>query len=108
MGSAFWHASHTYDGSRFDNNMIAVIAYIAHQASVSYFPASSILSELSETPRKKSGVEIAEDLVKMTYEKKVWEWSQVIDDADLPHEYFVTFSALVATTLSLLLPFWIV
>ena len=62
---------------------------------------------MSETPRRKTGVAVAEDLVKMTYEKKVWEWSQVIDEADIPHEYFVTFSALVATTLSLLLPFWL-
>ena len=71
MGSAFWHGSHTYSGYSFDNNMIGVIAYIAHQASVSHFPQSTILSELSETPRKRTGIEIAEDLVKMTYEKKV-------------------------------------
>lgn len=30
MGSAFWHGSHTYDGYSFDNNMIAVISYLAH------------------------------------------------------------------------------
>lgn len=30
MGSAFWHGSHTTVGNRFDNNMIAVIAYVAH------------------------------------------------------------------------------
>ena len=38
MGSAFWHGSHTYDGYSFDNNMIAVISYVVHQASVSNLP----------------------------------------------------------------------
>lgn len=31
MGSAMWHGSHTYVGYSFDNNMIAVISYLAHQ-----------------------------------------------------------------------------
>ena len=65
------------------------------------------MSELRDTPRKKTGVEVAEDLVKMTYEKEIWEWSQVIDEADIPHEYFITFTALVCTTMSLLLPWWL-
>ena len=30
MGSAMWHGSHTYVGYSFDNNIIAVIAYLAH------------------------------------------------------------------------------
>jgi hypothetical protein len=30
MGSAMWHGSHTYAGYSFDNNMIAVISYLAH------------------------------------------------------------------------------
>jgi hypothetical protein len=30
MGSAMWHGSHTYVGYSFDNNMIAVISYLAH------------------------------------------------------------------------------
>ena len=59
MGSAMWHGSHTYAGYSFDNNMIAVIMYVAHQASVSGFPKSSILTELSETPRTKTGQDVA-------------------------------------------------
>ena len=35
IGSAFMHGSHTYVGYSFDNQMIAVIAYLAHQLSVS-------------------------------------------------------------------------
>jgi len=75
MGSAFWHGSHTYDGYSFDNNMIAVIAYLAHQASVSFFPSSPILTELSLTPRNRTGMQVAEDLVTMFYEKPVDEWA---------------------------------
>jgi len=41
MGSAMWHGSHTYVGYSFDNNMIAVISYLAHQAAVSSLPSNS-------------------------------------------------------------------
>ena len=41
MGSAMWHGSHTYVGYSFDNNMIAVISYLAHQASISSLPGNS-------------------------------------------------------------------
>jgi len=104
MGSAFWHGSHTYDGYSFDNNMIAVIAYLAHQASVSYFAFSPILTELSETKRTKTGIDVAEDLVKMFYEKPVYEWAEVLDTCDLPHVYYITFAALVGTGFSLVMP----
>lgn len=65
MGSAFWHGSHTYDGYSFDNNMIAVISYVAHQYSVASLPKSSILTELSATPRSKSAIAVTDDLVNM-------------------------------------------
>jgi len=71
MGSAFWHGSHTYDGYSFDNNMIAVISYVAHQASVSYLPYSSILTELSPKKRTKSGIQVTDDLVDMFSKKPV-------------------------------------
>lgn len=104
MGSAFWHGSHTYDGYSFDNNMIAVISYLAHQASVSYLPSSPILTELSETPRSRTGMQVAEDLVTMFYQKPVFEWAEVLDTADLPHVYYITFAAIISTALSLILP----
>lgn len=107
MGSAFWHGSNTYDGYSFDNNMIAVIAYLTHQASVSFLPSSSVLTELSLTPRSKTGAQVAEDLVSMFYMKPVYEWAEVLDTADLPHVYFVTFAALISTTFSLIMPFWL-
>jgi len=57
MGSAMWHGSHTYVGYSFDNNMIAVISYLAHQQSISSLSSnSSVLHELSPTPRSESGI----------------------------------------------------
>jgi hypothetical protein len=52
--------------------MIAVIAYIAHQISVvNLHSNSSVINELSPTPRARSSVEISEDLVTMFSEKAV-------------------------------------
>jgi len=66
--------------------MIAVIAYIAHQISVANLPTnSSILTELSPTPRARSSSEISEDLVKMFSEKPVPKWAEVLDTTDMPH-----------------------
>jgi hypothetical protein len=108
MGSAMWHGSHTYVGYSFDNNMIAVISYLAHQASVKNLPLeSSILKQLSMTPRSKDGIEVSEDLVKMFSEKPVPEWAEILDTADLPHVYFITFAALIATCFSLIFPWFV-
>lgn len=105
MGSAFWHGSHTQVGNSFDNNLIAVIAYIAHQISVVNLPTnSSIITELSPTPRARSSVEISEDLVKMFYEKPVPQWAKVLDTTDLPHQYEMTFAGLLSTAFGLMLP----
>jgi len=108
MGSAMWHGSHTYVGYSFDNNMIAVISYLAHQAAVSHLPGnSSVLKQLSLTPRSMDGVEVSEDLVKMFSEKEVPQWAELLDNADLPHVYYITFAALIATGFSLMFPWFI-
>ena len=107
-GSAFWHGSHTYVGYSFDNNMIAVIAYLGYQASVSPLPGNStILKELSPTPRSKTGLQVSEDLVQMFSEKKVPEWAQILDTADLPHVYELTFAAIISLTCSLIYPWFL-
>ena len=41
VGSSFLHGSHTFVGYSFDRNMIAMIAYLAHQMSVSSLPSDS-------------------------------------------------------------------
>lgn len=52
IGSSFWHGSYTKVGLSFDNRMIAIIAYISHQMSVSSLDTnSSIIKELSHFKR---------------------------------------------------------
>jgi hypothetical protein len=65
---------------------------------------SSILNELSPTPRNKTSVQVSEDLVKMFYEQEVPQWASVLDNTDLPHSYEVTFAGIISTVASLMLP----
>ena len=37
----------------------------------------------------------------------VSEWAEILDKADLPHDYFVTFAALIATCFSLVMPWFL-
>ena len=48
LGSAFWHGSHTFAGSAFDNQMISVIAYLAYQSTVKSLPSSQPFSKSSQ------------------------------------------------------------
>lgn len=64
MGSSFWHASHTYLGYQFDNNMIALISYISYQGMVSPIindgqVLNTQIRDISPLPRKKTGVEVS-------------------------------------------------
>jgi hypothetical protein len=40
----------------------------------------------------------------MFSEKEVPEWAEILDTADLPHVYFITFAAIVGNALSLIFP----
>jgi hypothetical protein len=58
MGSAMWHGSHTFVGYSFDNNMIALISYLGYQSMVSGIGGdSTIIKEISSTPRSMTGIE---------------------------------------------------
>ena len=60
-GSSFWHGSHTFVGYSFDNQMISAIAYLAHQSIVDNLGGdSSILKELSDTPRNLTSAQVSE------------------------------------------------
>jgi len=108
FGSSMWHGSHTFVGYSFDNNMIAVISYLAHQASVSGLPGNStILKELSSTPRNMTGVEVSAQLTNL-FLKPATEWPQVLNSLDLPLDYYITFCAFLATCASLIAPWFVV
>ena len=101
-GSSFWHGSHTFVGYSFDNQMIAAIAYLAHQAMVDNLGGdSSVLKDLSETPRNLSSAEVSEQLTLMFSNQPVVEWSETLNTIDMPHDYFVIFGAIVATIMTL-------
>jgi hypothetical protein len=109
IGSAFWHGSHTYVGNSFDNNMMGVLAYLSHEAMVSNLPGdSTILKQLSETPRSKTAVETTTELTEMFSTQPVAMWAEMLDEADIPHDYNITFSAFVVTILSMIVPFFLV
>lgn len=66
VGSAMWHGSHTFVGYSFDNNLMAVIGYLAHQASVSGLSTtSSIVHELSDTARSKTAAQTSQEVTLM-------------------------------------------
>ena len=66
MGSAFFHGSHTSVGMDFDNSMIAYIAFMAHQYSISGLNSTSnILNSLSNKTREHDMIYYVEENVKM-------------------------------------------
>jgi hypothetical protein len=103
MGSAMWHGSHTYVGYSFDNNMISVIAYLAHQDSVAHITDGPRVTDLDTKKRATTSQEIAYSLTDM-FLKPVPTWAETLDTADMP-EYMLSFSAIFATTACLILPF---
>jgi len=60
---------------------------------------------LSSKKRSKTGIEVTDDLVEMFLTTPVDQWSEELDTCDIPHDYFITFAALISTGTSLVLPF---
>jgi hypothetical protein len=109
MGSHFWHGSHTYAGMVFDNQMIAVISYLALETVTEHMPGnSSVLKQLSETPRAKSSYEVVEGLTKMFSDEAPQEWSKTLTDMDMPADYMMIFTALVASIGALTCPWFLI
>lgn len=52
------------------------------------------------------GIGVATQLTQMTIEHGVPDWAKILDTADLPHDYFITFAALISTGFSLVMPFF--
>lgn len=106
LGSSFMHASNTRLGQIADNMLIGVMSLILHQASLSGIPASlksSELIDLGPIPRALSGVQIAQVITDMYSYLPVTEWRSTLASLDLPR-YEFTFSALVVTLFTLILP----
>jgi len=79
--------------------------------SVTNLPGNStVLKELSLTPRNKTGVETSTELTQLLLNKPVTEWAQVLNSLDLPDgkEYYITFAAILATFSSTIFPWFAV
>ena len=103
LGSAFWHGSHTRLGSRADTELIGVMAFILHQASVAHLPPSPVLTDLSPRPRPHTGVEVAQLLTDLYRTQPPSAWLATLSSLGLP-SYQATFSALITSLLTILLP----
>jgi len=103
VGSAFWHGSHTLLGNIADNRFIDVVSFIAHQASLENLQVSSIVRDISLTPRNKTSIETAQQLADMLRTMPVVQWKEEIANLDTP-DYMMTFAGLVTTLLTIQLP----
>lgn len=105
FGSAFWHGSVTDLGITMDIGFIDILAYVIHQASVENLKsqgASSIITDLSPTPRNLSGVEMTSSILDMFINMPVYEWKDHLDGIDKP-DRFLIFSGIVSSACTLAL-----
>jgi hypothetical protein len=103
MGSSFWHGSHTYLGNVCDTHLISVLSFLLHQSTVANLPSTSpILHSLNKTARP-PGINSTQQLTNMFRSAPVDSWQATILAVDMP-QYMVTFSAIISTWLTLLLP----
>jgi hypothetical protein len=85
--------------------MISIIAYLAHQNSVKAIADKyPQVKYLQATPRKQESWEIAMDITNMFKGNSTPEWAEILDKGDFPHDYFITFGAIVFTAFYLILP----
>lgn len=105
IGSSFWHGSHTNLGVTYDNNMIAVIAYTAHQLSISSFNSSSaILNGLRDDITAMESKELSEQIAYLSLNKNVYAWNEFIQTAPYNNDYFITFGALLSSLAAVTMP----
>ena len=105
QGSAFLHGSQTLNGGAADVRINDLFAYVAYQAAMKNVSPidSSIIHELSLTPREKSGIEVTSGFVDMYISVPVNDWKHHLDAADFP-DLRLTMCGYFGTIMSLLYP----
>jgi len=106
MGSSFMHGSRTKLGGTFDNVPIAVIAYQYQQLmtdSLKVSVNSSVLHEISPTPRAYDGRVLANKLITIPLDFEIPDWNEALQELDVP-DYFFTFACIIVNGLTLILP----
>lgn len=104
MGSSFMHGSHTELGHQLDTKPIAVLAYLIHQGSLSSLTeATSIVTDLSFSPRNMSALQLSEEFINQYMTKPVDEWYDFTKSLDIP-DYYLSFAGIVSTIVTVGLP----
>ena len=103
QGSAFWHGSETVNGGHADVRINDLFAYVAYQTVMQKVVPleSSIIHDLSLTPRVSNGNQITSDFVDMYINDPVEEWGTKLVAADIPN-LRLTMCGYFGTALSLL------
>ena len=105
VGSHFWHGSHTFLGGSFDTRLISAIMYANQEALVDGFEyKSTVLSQLSEKPRKVTVHEVAGNMTQMAIDQPQTYWTQYLLETDYPQDYFTQFAAYIATVFAHIFP----
>ena len=99
------HGSHTDVGGWFDVKFIDIVAFTAHQASISGFASSDdiVIFNLNTTARSQTGAESQAEIIEMSLYKPVDEWVEVFDNLDVPTADY-SWAALVCTIFYIMLP----
>ena len=105
QGSAFLHGSQTKNGDAADVVINDLFAYVAYQGAMRKVAPteSSIIHDLSLTPRAKSGNKIASDFVDMYINVPVDEWGTLLRASDIPN-LRLTMCGYFGTALTLMYP----
>merc|ERR1711935_233161 len=105
QGSAFLHGSQTKNGDAADVVINDLFAYVAYQGAMRKVAPteSSIIHDLSLTPRAKSGNQITSDFVDMYINVPVEEWGTLLRASDIPN-LRLTMCGYFGTALTLMYP----
>ncbi len=89
QGSAFFHGSETDVGAVADVKLNDLFTFIGYQAAVSGLEPldSSILHDLSVTPRSKTAVETTAELQNVYINQPVETWKDAVNEIDVPRIY---------------------
>lgn len=100
--SAFFHGSFTNVGHVYDVQLTSLIAvYGLHIQNLGLKSNSSMLNQLSPTPRNQTIHEIVDTMTVTLAEKNASTWRQVLDEADYEHDFIRVFSAIIANVVNL-------
>lgn len=100
-GSSLNHISNTKLGAEVDHLAVQALMYSLHQASLSGLEkSSSILTDLSEKPRRLDSEKVVKRMYKIYRTKPVKYWMRNFNELDMP-KYDESLGALLATALSL-------